>query len=84
MCSVLLAYGVIALDVCTALTKLKFSYNFVSDKWPVSLFFYILMFTLVTCMLMQRGAMTPMEVCEGLGLYDLTNRIWHIQGTCAL
>jgi Arf/Sar family protein len=33
---------------------------------------------------MQRGAMTPMEVCEGLGLYDLNNRIWHIQGTCAL
>nr|ACR34237.1 unknown [Zea mays] len=32
----------------------------------------------------MRGAMTPMEVCEGLGLYDLTNRIWHIQGTCAL
>ncbi|PKU69284.1 ADP-ribosylation factor 1 [Dendrobium catenatum] len=29
-------------------------------------------------------AMTPMEVCEGLGLYDLKNRIWHIQGTCAL
>lgn len=28
--------------------------------------------------------MTPMEVCEGLGLYDLNNRIWHIQGTCAL
>lgn len=24
-----------------------------------------------------------MEVCEGLGLYDLRNRIWHIQGTCA-
>jgi ADP-ribosylation factor 1/2 len=35
-------------------------------------------------LLIQRGAMTPMEVCEGLGLYDLTNRIWHIQGTCAL
>ncbi|VAH17618.1 unnamed protein product [Triticum turgidum subsp. durum] len=32
----------------------------------------------------MRGAMTPMEVCEGLGLYDLNNRIWHIQGTCAL
>ncbi|GFY83938.1 ADP-ribosylation factor B1B [Actinidia rufa] len=28
--------------------------------------------------------MTPMEVCEGLGLYDLKNRKWHIQGTCAL
>lgn len=28
--------------------------------------------------------MTPMEVCEGLGLYDLQNRKWHIQGTCAL
>ncbi|XP_008803472.1 ADP-ribosylation factor 1-like 2 [Phoenix dactylifera] len=31
-----------------------------------------------------KGAMTPMEVCEGLGLYDLRNRIWHIQGTCAI
>nr|GMC62401.1 ADP-ribosylation factor 1-like 2 [Ipomoea batatas]GMC87752.1 ADP-ribosylation factor 1-like 2 [Ipomoea batatas] len=31
-----------------------------------------------------KGAMTPMEVCEGLGLYDLRNRKWHIQGTCAL
>ncbi|KAH0690032.1 hypothetical protein KY289_017390 [Solanum tuberosum] len=28
--------------------------------------------------------MTPMEVCEGLGLYELKNRKWHIQGTCAL
>lgn len=25
-----------------------------------------------------------MEVCEGLGLYDLKNRRWHIQGTCAV
>ena len=25
-----------------------------------------------------------MEVCEGLGLLDLKNRKWHIQGTCAL
>ncbi|KAL3650622.1 hypothetical protein CASFOL_007025 [Castilleja foliolosa] len=32
----------------------------------------------------MKGAMTPMEVCEGLGLYDLKNRKWHIQGTCAL
>ncbi|KAG6474635.1 hypothetical protein ZIOFF_068573 [Zingiber officinale] len=31
-----------------------------------------------------KGAMTPMEVSEGLGLYDLRNRTWHIQGTCAL
>ncbi|RDY14070.1 ADP-ribosylation factor, partial [Mucuna pruriens] len=31
-----------------------------------------------------RGAMTPMEVCEGLGLFDLKTRKWHIQGTCAL
>ncbi|OAY81803.1 ADP-ribosylation factor-like [Ananas comosus] len=31
-----------------------------------------------------KGTMSPMEVCEGLGLYDLRNRIWHIQGTCAL
>jgi len=32
----------------------------------------------------MKGAMAPMEVCEGLGLYDLKNRIWHIQGSCAL
>lgn len=25
-----------------------------------------------------------MEVCEGLGLFELKNRKWHIQGTCAL
>lgn len=28
--------------------------------------------------------MSPREVCEGLGLLDLKNRKWHIQGTCAL
>ncbi|KAH9607355.1 hypothetical protein KSS87_020126 [Heliosperma pusillum] len=32
----------------------------------------------------MKGAMTPLEVCEGLGLFDLKNRKWHIQGTCAL
>ncbi|KAK9120465.1 hypothetical protein Syun_018082 [Stephania yunnanensis] len=32
----------------------------------------------------MKGAMTPMEVCEGLGLYNLKNKRWHIQGTCAL
>lgn len=31
-----------------------------------------------------RGAMTAREVCEGLGLFDLKNRKWNIQGTCAL
>ncbi|KAH1105720.1 hypothetical protein J1N35_009488 [Gossypium stocksii] len=31
-----------------------------------------------------KGAMTPMEVSEGLGLFDIKNRKWHIQGTCAL
>jgi len=31
-----------------------------------------------------RGAMSTDEVSEGLGLHDLRNRIWHIQGTCAL
>ncbi|CAI8589418.1 unnamed protein product [Vicia faba] len=30
------------------------------------------------------GAMTPTEVCEGLGLFELRNRKWHIQGTCGL
>lgn len=34
--------------------------------------------------LVQRGVMTPMEISEGLGLYDLRNRTWHVQGTCAL
>ncbi|GMI79590.1 ADP-ribosylation factor B1C [Hibiscus trionum] len=32
----------------------------------------------------MKGAMTTREVCEGLGLFDLKNRKWHIQGTCAL
>ncbi|XP_010463760.1 PREDICTED: ADP-ribosylation factor 1-like 2 [Camelina sativa] len=32
----------------------------------------------------MRGAMSPREVCEGLGLLELKNRKWHIQGTCAL
>uniref|UniRef100_A0A7N0U8T3 ADP-ribosylation factor n=1 Tax=Kalanchoe fedtschenkoi TaxID=63787 RepID=A0A7N0U8T3_KALFE len=32
----------------------------------------------------MKGAMTPREVCEGLGLLELKNRKWHIQGTCAL
>lgn len=32
----------------------------------------------------MKGAMTPMEVCQGLGLFDLKHRKWHIQGTCAL
>ncbi|KAL6581632.1 hypothetical protein OROMI_007555 [Orobanche minor] len=31
-----------------------------------------------------KGAMTPREVCDGMGLYDLKSRKWHIQGTCAL
>ncbi|EPS60330.1 hypothetical protein M569_14475, partial [Genlisea aurea] len=31
-----------------------------------------------------KGAMTPSEVCQGLGLYDLKNRKWHLQGSCAL
>lgn len=33
---------------------------------------------------MQRGAMSAEEVCRGLGMYELKNRTWHIQGTCAL
>ncbi|KAK9016338.1 hypothetical protein V6N11_078839 [Hibiscus sabdariffa] len=32
----------------------------------------------------MKGAMSPREVCQGLGLFDLKNRKWHIQGTCAL
>ncbi|KAK2434810.1 ADP-ribosylation factor 1 [Trifolium repens] len=31
-----------------------------------------------------KGAMTTREVCDGLGLFDLKNRKWHIQATCAL
>lgn len=31
----------------------------------------------------MKGAMTPAEVCEALGLFNLRNRRWHIQGTCA-
>lgn len=31
----------------------------------------------------MKGAMTPAEVCEALGLFSLRNRRWHIQGTCA-
>ncbi|KAF3334056.1 ADP-ribosylation factor-like protein [Carex littledalei] len=31
-----------------------------------------------------RGAMSAEEVCRGLGMYELKNRTWHIQGTCAL
>eukprot|EP01018_Ginkgo_biloba_P028586 Gb_41120 [translate_table: standard] len=31
----------------------------------------------------MKGAMSPMEVCEGLGLFNLHNRRWHIQGSCA-
>ena len=27
--------------------------------------------------------MTPAEVCEAFGLFNLRNRRWHIQGTCA-
>ncbi|KAL0913529.1 hypothetical protein M5K25_016994 [Dendrobium thyrsiflorum] len=42
------------------------------------------MVSYVAPLLREKGAMTPMEVCDGLGLYDLKNRIWHIQGTCAL
>ncbi|KAI5441364.1 hypothetical protein KIW84_010723 [Lathyrus oleraceus] len=30
----------------------------------------------------EKGAMTPTEVCEGLGLFELRNRKWHIQRTC--
>lgn len=36
------------------------------------------------CFVIQKGAMSPMEVCDGLGLFDLKNRKWHIQGACAL
>ncbi|KAJ7289967.1 hypothetical protein O6H91_Y301500 [Diphasiastrum complanatum] len=31
----------------------------------------------------MKGAMSPAEVCEALGLSSLHNRRWQIQGTCA-
>eukprot|EP00252_Welwitschia_mirabilis_P018340 TRINITY_DN40769_c0_g1_i1.p1 TRINITY_DN40769_c0_g1~~TRINITY_DN40769_c0_g1_i1.p1 ORF type:complete len:196 (+),score=33.65 TRINITY_DN40769_c0_g1_i1:330-917(+) len=31
----------------------------------------------------MRGAMTPAQICDALGLFNLRNRRWHIQGTCA-
>lgn len=31
----------------------------------------------------MKGAMSPAEVCEAFGLFNLRNRRWHIQGTCA-
>ena len=31
----------------------------------------------------QKGALSPAEVCEAFGLFNLRNRRWHIQGTCA-
>ncbi|CAI5490851.1 unnamed protein product [Closterium sp. Naga37s-1] len=30
-----------------------------------------------------KGALSPLEVCETMGLQQLRNRYWHIQGTCA-
>jgi len=33
---------------------------------------------------LQKGAMTPLEVCEGLGLFEVKNKKWHVQGTCTL
>ncbi|CAI7829459.1 unnamed protein product [Closterium sp. NIES-54] len=33
--------------------------------------------------LLQKGAMSPLEVCEIMGLQQLRNRYWHIQGTSA-
>eukprot|EP00245_Coleochaete_scutata_P001792 TRINITY_DN1224_c0_g1_i1.p1 TRINITY_DN1224_c0_g1~~TRINITY_DN1224_c0_g1_i1.p1 ORF type:complete len:186 (-),score=42.92 TRINITY_DN1224_c0_g1_i1:613-1170(-) len=31
----------------------------------------------------MKNALTPAEVCEQLGLFNLRNRRWQIQGTCA-
>lgn len=31
----------------------------------------------------MKGAMTPTEVCEALGMQSLRQRQWHVQGTCA-
>lgn len=31
----------------------------------------------------MKGSMSPAEVCEAFGLFNLRNRRWHIQGTCA-
>uniref|UniRef100_A0A7N0U9K5 ADP-ribosylation factor n=2 Tax=Kalanchoe fedtschenkoi TaxID=63787 RepID=A0A7N0U9K5_KALFE len=32
----------------------------------------------------EKGAMTPEEVGDGLGLMELKNPKWHIQGSCAI
>ncbi|XP_050225294.1 uncharacterized protein LOC130014507 [Mercurialis annua] len=32
----------------------------------------------------MKGAMTAMEVCEGLGLLEVKDRKWDVKGTCAL
>eukprot|EP00271_Cylindrocystis_brebissonii_P020447 TRINITY_DN6772_c0_g4_i1.p1 TRINITY_DN6772_c0_g4~~TRINITY_DN6772_c0_g4_i1.p1 ORF type:complete len:196 (-),score=30.98 TRINITY_DN6772_c0_g4_i1:716-1303(-) len=31
----------------------------------------------------MKGSLNPAEVCEALGLAQLQNRVWHVQGTCA-
>jgi hypothetical protein len=35
------------------------------------------------CTALQRGALTPAEVCEALGMMQLKNRRWHVQGAVA-
>jgi len=72
-------YNEILCDICSNLLGSYLFQAIIND--PFMLNSVLLVFANKQDM---RGAMTPMEVCEGLGLYDLTNRIWHIQGTCAL
>ncbi|KAG2539028.1 hypothetical protein PVAP13_9NG367500 [Panicum virgatum] len=72
-------YSEILCDVCSNLLGCYLFQAIIND--PFMLNSVLLVFANKQDM---RGAMTPMEVCEGLGLYDLTNRVWHIQGTCAL
>ena len=32
----------------------------------------------------QAGALTTAQVCDALGLQELTNRKWHVQGSIAI
>ena len=36
------------------------------------------------CCMMQKGALSTAEVCEALGLGQLKNRSWHVQGAVSI
>lgn len=33
---------------------------------------------------LQKGALTPAELCEAMGMAELKNRKWHVQGAIAI